>query len=55
MTPRREKRDKPEQIVAELRDADAMMNARGVHGGSATVLWRSARRPRPSRGRSTVP
>ena len=27
MTPRRRKRHKPEEIVAKLRDADAMLNA----------------------------
>ena len=43
MTPRRRKKHKPEQIVAKLRDADAMLNA---GKDLAAVLHRLGQRPR---------
>ena len=53
MTPRRRKKHKPEQIVAQLRDADTMLNAgkdlatvlQPLEISEATLIrWRAGRR-----------
>ena len=43
MTSERRRNPRPEQIVAKLRDADAMLNA-GEDLAAVCRLWRSARR-----------
>jgi putative transposase len=44
MTSKRRKKHKPEQIVAQLRDADAMLNAGKDLAAVLQAPWRSARR-----------